>query len=271
MKHLAILLFLLGLSFPALSCSFHVDDFCTTVSTYPHRPVILGKLISEIDHGVQVQVLQVFRGTVEEQCIIIRDGETFECNGTFSRRAIHLFGEQQDEAVLLLSPIETAVHPWEQVGEYSNRDVPFVTPSLVNDGGLLSGAFTYDQVSGVSVFGFPFTEFMDRVQECAPGNWELSYPDDRTAVCKEENSQDPRIFFVAAYPNPVTHSLTVDVGAEIEGEVELYDFRARLVYASRSSSWPVEISVSHLPPGIYILLYKLGDGILRQQKILKQT
>lgn len=270
MKNWIIYLLLLALYLPALSCSFHVEHFCGTVAKFSDRPVILGKLTAELDHGVQVQVLEVYRGTVEERCIIIWDAETFDCNGPFPRKAIQLFGEQKDEAILMLSSIETPVSSWEQVGEYGNQDLPFITPSLVKDGQMLRGSFFYDHSAGSYVDAIPFDEFEDRIKACATGNWEITYPDIKTPSCEEKGEGDRRAFIASVYPNPVTHTLIVDAGEEVEADLVLYDIRGKSVFSTRSTSWPAEIPVSHLSVGIYILLIKFDNDLIIKEKILKQ-
>ncbi len=58
---------------------------------------------------------------------------------------------------------------------------------------------------------------------------------------------------VKAYPNPVSDILSVDLAKTTNCELCLYDITGKLILQKSVSSYPAQINVSGLKPGVYLL------------------
>ncbi len=82
----------------------------------------------------------------------------------------------------------------------------------------------------------------------------------------EEVPDDP----VSVYPNPAVSNLKVDSREEIR-RVGIFDDSGRKVYDQIISSLPVEIDLSNLVPGIYVIWVYHGkeDAVFRSPLIIQ--
>jgi len=75
---------------------------------------------------------------------------------------------------------------------------------------------------------------------------------------------------IRTYPNPVSHLLMID-GIPPHADIQIYDSRGRQVHHSTDANVYMEIDLSDLPAGIYILVVTdTSSGSVAHRKIIKQ-
>lgn len=255
MKHFSFFLICLFLYLPSHACSIRGSDFCATASHFSTNPVVHAKLIKEINKGIEVEILKIYRGKVNTSRITIWDGKDWDCNGTFSMKATKLFRDTLQEAILILFPVDTIINEWEKIGDYAVRCLHVCNPALWVEDGRVNGVLQFETDSTQGIYEFSFNSFFRRVKDCAAGDWEISEP------VANPNEQ------LLAYPIPAETTLTIDVAEEHQGSLSFYNMLGQRIYAETPSAWPAEIEVSHLATGVYILILKSDDGILRKKKV----
>ena len=74
---------------------------------------------------------------------------------------------------------------------------------------------------------------------------------------------------VRTYPNPVKDNISIECSGSIMQVIALYDINGRLIQSRKVQSNKVDLSVSGLQSGIYILKVKTADG-MAVKRIMKQ-
>ena len=74
---------------------------------------------------------------------------------------------------------------------------------------------------------------------------------------------------VRTYPNPVKDNITIECSGTIMEVIGLYDINGRLIQTENVQSNKIDLSVSGLQPGIYILKVKTATG-MAVKRIMKQ-
>jgi hypothetical protein len=74
---------------------------------------------------------------------------------------------------------------------------------------------------------------------------------------------------VRTYPNPVKDNITIECSGTIMEMIGLYDINGRLIQTENVQSNKIDLSVSGLQPGIYILKVKTAAG-MAVKRIMKQ-
>ncbi len=74
---------------------------------------------------------------------------------------------------------------------------------------------------------------------------------------------------VSIYPNPATNKFTVSGIGNYPAEISLFDITGRVVKSEKVRSEKEEISVSHLPTGIYLYQIKTPEGKTHRGKLVK--
>ena len=74
---------------------------------------------------------------------------------------------------------------------------------------------------------------------------------------------------VSVYPNPAIDQVVVESQGTNMEKVTLYDLKGRTVYSESTTSNRIQVSVSNLQAGIYVLKVKTADG-MAVKRIMKQ-
>ena len=74
---------------------------------------------------------------------------------------------------------------------------------------------------------------------------------------------------VRTYPNPVKDNISIECSGSIMQVIGLYDIHGRLIQTEKVQSNKIELSVSGLQSGIYILKVKTAGG-MAVKRIMKQ-
>ena len=96
-------------------------------------------------------------------------------------------------------------------------------------------------------------------EETIPGIMAPGSPCDQLGVGIE-----PRKSFANSlrpYPNPATNTLTIDVGEESQGTVQVHDAQGALVLQLRSTRSVVQMNVKDLASGLYHVQVRSAEGI----------
>lgn len=244
MKHVLLFfcclpLLLFGQSDPISDFVISID-FCQSLAMNPDKPLIRGKLIEELDHGIKVEVLEVYRGSVPDKKITIWDGTPFRY---YENKARDLFPQEAEEAVLLLFPIDSIVNEWDKMGDFGNSCTNWCTSSLIREGEVLKGLFRWGNVSGEFVDEVPLKDFVKEAQSCVETGWGPT----------------------GIYPNPATDMINIDGEGEID-EVRLWNILGQHVLTIREPEYPIQMSVSHLASGVYVLtLHRQGSFVVKEK------
>lgn len=101
-----------------LACSFIPSPFCATASDFPNAVIVRGKIVAKFPNGIDLQVLNTYRGDLATQSTItIWDGPDIDCNGTFTAHATDL-GALDSTVLLLLPQIDSLELSWDVIGDY---------------------------------------------------------------------------------------------------------------------------------------------------------
>ncbi|MEM7370903.1 MAG: T9SS type A sorting domain-containing protein [Bacteroidota bacterium] len=244
MKH-ALLLFI---CFPIclFSQTSPANDFvagmsmCHLLAEYPDNPVIRGKLIQEVDQGIQVEVLEVYRGYVPETVITIWDGAPIRY---YTKHARDLFAPDAEEAVMILFPIDSIINPWDQLGDYGIRCMNWCAAHMIREGDLLKGGFRLPSANDLGVGEFPLKDFVKEAKGCIKTGWGPT----------------------GIFPNPAKDIIHIDGVGQID-QIKLWNILGQDVLGIHKPEFPVELSVSHLASGVYILtLHREGSFVAKEK------
>ncbi|MEZ4775586.1 MAG: T9SS type A sorting domain-containing protein [Bacteroidia bacterium] len=238
----------------AIACSFAVQDisFCQFANWNPEYTIARGKIVKRIDHGLRLELYEVYRGSETRSEVILWDREDVDCNGIIISYSTDHVGEVGQTILLVMEQIVTPEISWETSGDYRNSYSrfqgfdPFARP-MVQSGDKLKGLFS-DGINSVDL-----DDLADKLNNCT-----------------EDILSPPRIVGgsteLVIYPNPAYDFLFVQNEISPESEINIFDMSGRLVLRQMEYLMERGIRVNLLPEGIYILSIK-SEGLIVRKKI----
>lgn len=253
-KTLLFLLVILAAMPSVFACSFAPQDisFCQIAGWNPEYTIARGKIVKKIDHGLRLELYEIYRGNEIQSEVILWDGEDFDCNGTLFSYSTDHVGEVGQTILLVMEPIDQTISSWEKIGDYRNiyskiqGFEPFARP-LIQTGNKLKGLFS-DGVNSVDL-----EELAEKLNDCTEGI--LSQPRIVGGLAG-----------LVVYPNPTKDYLFVENDISAQSEIKIFDMSGRLVLRQMEYGVESGIKVNGLPEGIYILFIK-SDGLIMRKKI----
>lgn len=109
--------------------------------------------------------------------------------------------------------------------------------------------------------GDVFEEFLSYADQAATADWGGQLPDFTVSV----RSVAPEALGFELYPNPAVHTVTLSASASTTGRYTLHDLTGRTVLQGTAAGPRTEISVGHLPKGMYLLRYETeGEAAVKK-------
>ena len=128
---------------------------------------------------------------------------------------------------------------------------------LVGTAGFSAGNF--DQISIIISNGIPYVSYVDYANGQKPTMMKYSFPNE---------VQNVQMQNVQLYPNPTISQLTITNAAGMRAVV--YDVIGKVVYGGMLSKNKLNIDVSFLPPGFYVLQLSDEWGNRMEKKVVKE-
>jgi hypothetical protein len=87
--------------------------------------------------------------------------------------------------------------------------------------------------------------------------------------CTGINAHKTNLKDLTVYPNPTNGSIYIELTTDLEKNILIYDLAGKLVLEMYTSDSKQNISLQHLPAGLYFVRVKIGDAS-RTLKIIKE-
>ena len=151
------------------------------------------------------------------------------------------------------------------IGVSTGTDLNALVSSFTLSSGATAQVSGEPQVSGSTVnnFSFPIIYTVTAENGFTSQNWTVS-----VSIGPVGLGDDLRSIDVSVYPNPVSHQLQIDKGANSELSIQLVDLSGKLMFSETTKDEVTTIDMRALNPGIFLL--KLSNGNTEViQRILK--
>lgn len=245
-----LLLLLYFAAIPTYGCSIAFQSFCYTANTNSSSNILQAKVIDTISHGIRLQVIQVVRGTENRDTVTVWDGTDFDCNGPFPMNASQM-GMPGDTILAVMTAVDTAIEPWQLVGDYVRTFNFGYVPELLikNDTlhGFIAGYATAP--NQYQLWQMAFTDWLNY--------WTIHNNNCDMLMDIENTNEDALV----VYPNPANNRLYIN---------GLHDGNVAHIFSAEKlvADVPVhdeEIDISQLSAGVYILrMEERGMPVVRR-------
>lgn len=223
-----------------LACSFIPPPFCETAGDFPNAIIVRGKIVDKFPNGIDLQVLNTYRGDIATQSTItIWDGPDIDCNGTFTAHASDL-GALDSTVLLLLPQIDSLELSWDVIGDYRCLTNFFIyahaLPQIGNDiVGLV----------GMGLQSVPVSDLTTVLSQCTNDiNTQVQNPSNALPVMSISYFNH-QLQLQAAIPDAI---------------LELYAISGQKVYQQSTDSQQLAYPLPALSSGMYITLLRTAQG-----------
>ena len=229
----------------SIACSFNPESLCSSLSLLTGDLVVSGQIIGIDDDGIDLKVIQVFRGEENRETIRIWDGTDFDCNGFVSMAASDL-GSINDSVLLVLPMIDSLENTWEIVGDYRRPHFMLHTTALNIKNNILQGF-----IKGVSIAppqfrisSMPYPEFL--------ASWNM-FGDCSDINVSTEDLQNQKIDL--SYNNPISSSvnITFSNGNNMRKTLEVFSMQGTKIETIETNDTALEIDFSNYTKGMYLI------------------
>ena len=256
------LIFLAVLSYSfAIACTFTPNDFCRTYVNSPDNPAVIGKITAVDEFGIDLEVIEMFRGTESNSVIRIWSGTDFDCNGILSMAASDI-GALNDTVIIILNEIIEIENDWDVIGDYRRRDPYTSTTELYVEDGMVNGFISGDPSPSAppeyKLFELEYDLFKQK----------FIIDEDCSVIVNTENlNQQLEI----TLNNPFTDELRIQTDQVInDGLLKIYSITGQLMHVQNiDNQTDIKINSSNLPSSIYFLEIRNKSERLELIKILK--
>lgn len=242
------------------SCTIIPVSFCQTLDELSDDLVISGVITSIDSFGIDVEVIQVLRGTENRQFIRIWDGTDIWCTDIISMAAADI-GTVSDTFILILPKIEIIENDWDIIGDYRRSLWPFNATELRVENGIAHG-------------------FIEGVIPAPPGFLVYSYSYPELVSSFLENGSCPEIILSTNIPisekdiqinSPFQTTLNLTFPAETDGTIRVYSISGVLVAQAKIEAQSnLSMQLEELENGLYVVEW-IGDRSRVLKKVVKQT
>ncbi len=249
MKWFFTLLLFLGTRASLLACSFFPMPFCQVASDSSFSAILEFTIVEQLNHGIRVQVDQVWLGVEFRTELIIWDREDIDCNGLF-RQSTTQYGPVGTRIVAPLELIVSTNSGWEVAGDYRATTFHFTDGYLYEDGNRWK---SYYQHMDESV-DIPQSGLADLLIECTGFQVTPYEPGTMNLV-----------------PNPATQGVVnIQRSWSFPTDITVYDHTGRAVFAKLLTPEEVELPLQELPNGYYIVEARVGELVLRKKLVVQR-
>lgn len=254
----SLILVILFLSKTALACSWSPLSFCVTNNERPNDLVVSGKIVKIDTNGINLEIIDVLKGSETRDTIRIWDGTGFECNGWFAMEASGL-GTLNDTIIVILPFIDSIENIWEIIGDYRNPVYFGYTPKLDINNGIVEGYITGQQYFDTLLYSMPYIAFKTHMNN--------NLGDCSGLVGINEVGQSNIVF----YTNPVNKTFRIQFqnGDISKRTISVYSLIGEKLKSVANVMENIEIDFSNFSGGLYIVNIIEQDGKQSIIKVLK--
>lgn len=260
MKKLILLTISIIIQIEILGCSFNPETFCNTIKLFPENIIVHGVITAIDNDGLDLETIEIIKGTESKNKIRIWDATDFDCNGIHDMSA-NTIGNVGDTIVISLPQIAEIENEWDIIGDYRTPDPYIYYPRLkIQDGiatGLILGDATFPpEVNLLEIELESLKEKLTEDGDCSNLTSNIS----STIISKQTKVINPVFSYLEIeFPEQGYFSqisiLTMN-GQELKTE-----------FVSNQKS--IQIQMQHFQSGIYILQMQNHNGLIEMRKIVK--
>lgn len=150
-KIIIIFIFIFFSSYLSKACTF-ITEFCLEALLVADKSIVVGTINNSTPNSVDLDIISVLHGTVNNNSITIWDGGILECNGFWTNYANDL-GSIGDTVLCLIQSITSIENPWDIIGEYRRPTLytGFIVYTNFSNGGLFEYTYTLDEVLNMDI------------------------------------------------------------------------------------------------------------------------
>ena len=233
----------------ACSCTGDLD-FCLTMNgLFPPEVVILAVKSADFHYAMDVQVIEYLKGSEDREDLRIWGDNGILCRLYTSQFPIG------DTLVLGISPTDFA-------GNFLSN--PAYPPDLEQEGDYM-----------LSVCGIYYLHYENGnvfEPQWVPDQMFMSYEEFKQSGCLATGIEPVPTLEASLYPNPAQTSFVIETSSVLPEHftpqiINSIGQRIHTTFEITSSN-RIEIDVSHLPPGGYIVISNEAEAILRKKFII---
>lgn len=245
-KIFSFLILNLYLCLVGIACDFIFIPFCeSSSSNFSTENIVSGIITQHLDNGIQLEVIEVLRGTESRTILTVWNGTDIDCNGNHPMDAL-AYGMVGDTVIAIIEDVIVQQNDWDIIGDYRR-------PSSLSDQTYLP--ITNDSLD---IFGDNFHErvaYNDFIENTTCFRPNHTYP--------ISNKATPLI-----YPNPVDDFLYLNHLNWVDFSIFIHNAQGNLVKKVQQQQ---VINIQNLEHGIYFLVIKYHfDNQLFTTKFIKK-
>lgn len=261
MKHVILILFLLGQVYNSFACSCgSVKSFCNTYSDYDLAASCV--VIDTFPRGISLEVLAVFYGNENRDTVKVWDlgGPYDMCNDSLSNSTAKFLGNIGDTLILALPKIDTMKNTWDVIGDYHTPGFQCHTYKLI----VLN-----DTVSGL-VSGSEFCYFLDNcLTSYYYPDFLIAFPEKRLSCqtwlnASDINSDESFNF----YPNPTSNHVVLSTN--LTGKLYIVNQLGQFMEQIPITNTQTIISINHLSAGVYTFIFEVKEKTITRKLIVQR-
>lgn len=245
----------------SIACTFTPNDFCRTYVNSPDNTAVIGKITAIDDFGIDLEVIEIFRGEENNSVIRIWSGTDLDCNGFLSMAASDI-GELNDTVIIILDDIVEIENDWDVIGDYRRRNPYNATTELAVENGIVNGFISGDNSPSAppeyKTFELEYELFYQKI---------IENNDCSVTVNTEELTKQLAI----TLNNPFSSELRIQTDQVINsGLLKIYNITGQVVHVQRiENQTEIIINTVDFYSGIYFIELRNKFKRLKLIKALK--
>jgi len=243
-----------------MACTIIPKTFCKSLELRPNYLVLMGKIITIDNTGIDLEVIEIIKGNESRTTIRIWDGTDFECNGIWSMAAADI-GALNDSVIIMLPKIREKQNEWDVIGDYRRPDPYYYTSQLKIRQGEALGLIKGDALAPpeYNILSLNYNELRDNI---------VRDGDCSSIILDIDN---PKFTSKLRVNNPFTSTLSIQLNDDkTSGIIKLYSQNGQIVSIEKFRDRnKIDIESSTLQSGVYFLEIRIKNRIPELKKVIK--
>jgi len=212
MRFLLTILIAIIFSYQAQACTIIPNSFCQSINTNEEFLIVSGVIASKDEDGLDLELIEIFRGTENNSQIRIWDGTDFDCNGPWDM-STNPIGAVGDTIIISLPKIEEIENTWDVIGDYRRPDPYNYTSELSIKNGTAEGFISGDAIAPpqYNTYSLPFETLRASLLEF----------EDCSNIILNTNELFKENLSIS--PNPVNSTLNIQSNSSLLKEIVIYN------------------------------------------------
>ncbi len=242
----------------SIACTFTPNDFCRTYVNSPNDPTAFGKIIAIDEFGIDLELIEMYRGEESNSVIRIWSGTDFDCFGNWSLAASDI-GELNDTVIIILNKIVEVENDWDVVGDYRRRNPYTATTELTVEDGIVKGFLSGDIIAPPSynLLELEYDLFREQLED--------------NSCPLTVNTEDLYPELTITLNNPFSSELRIQTDQVINrGLLKIYNIAGQVVHVQAiENHTEIRINTVDFYSGIYFIELRNESKRLKLIKALK--